>query len=431
MHGLPSASGSGPFPAAPSAAPAISGSGPSGPGDAGVASGSSHTAHARAVLEPDWAFRHAEVAEGILEWARLPARRATSAPLFELSAGSPPAPSGPGGTAGRGGRGLPVLQGILSMSPLLTDGGAGAATNPVLMLIKCPTGSGPQLAELMRLFNAHDVRHMITLGPLPRGFLPEPTLFASAGSIHQSLGQSLVASSTEARPFSAGQVSTLTLINTSSPPAPTGIPASTDVSSSTTPAAAPASAHSLVVERLQVTLPTPELLEPTALLAIMQWLCMHTQPGDRVAVMAAESNDRRRHLREDPALMFIGGQLAMALALQQAPALSGQLQQAHPLLVSPSAQRTTLLAAAARALHDLNPSLVGEALHLSALLEAQQTWAGLNARTSTSPVVGQAYWIPPSGIVQGAVNGAAAARHDPTSSGDATAMPLSDQAVRN
>lgn len=324
-----------------------------------------------------------------------------------------------------------MLQGTLSMSPLLTDGGAGAATNPVLMLIKCPTGSGPQLAELMRLFKAHDVRHMITLGPMPRGFLPEPTLFASSGSMQQHRGHSQFANSTEARPFRAGHVSTLTLTDLSRPPAPTGAPPCTGVSSSTAPAAAPTSAPSLSVERLHVTLPTPELLEPAALLSIMQWLCMRTKPGDRVAVMAPEPNDGRRHVPEDPALMFIGGQLAMALALQQAPVLSGQLQQAHPLLSSHSAQRTTLLAAAARALHGLNPSLVGDALHLSALLEAQQTWAELNARAATSSVVGKPYWIPPRSIVQGAVNGAAAARHDSTLSGVATARPSSDEAVRH
>ncbi len=149
-----------------------------------------------------------------------------------------------------------------------------------------------------------------------------------------------------------------------------------------------------------MSLLTPELLEPSALVTIIQWLRTYTKPGDRVAVLAAEPRDSRRDLPDDPALMLMGGQLAMLLALQQTPALSAELRQMHHSLSSESTQRTALLTAAALDLNRLNPALLGTTLHLSAVLEAQQAWAELNARAAAPPAGGP-FWMLPGRTVQG------------------------------
>ncbi len=253
----------------------------------------------------------------------------------------------------------------------------------------------------MRLFRAHDVRHMITLGTMPPGLVPISTLFAGAIEMQDHMGHSWLATSTASRPFTAGQASTLTFVDSTRPPA--GTAAGTEATTAATTPAAPAEPTRpgpQTVQRLSVSLQTPELLEPPALVSIIHWLRTHTKPGDRVAVLAAEPPDSRRDLPDDPALMLMGGQLAMMLALQQTPTLSAALRQMHPSLSSESTQRTALLTAAALDLNRLNPALLGTTLHLSAVLEAQQAWAELNARAAAPPAGGP-FWMLPGRTVQG------------------------------
>lgn len=393
MHRVPPASWS--SPGASSSSSSSSRPDPSGPGGPGPSP---------QLPEADWSRQHAEVAEAILRVARSSADAPIHAPLFKLDPGTPPGqPSGPRAPAGTGGRGLPVLQRTLSMTPTLSAedarraGGASAATGPALLLIKCPEGSGPRITELMRLFKAHDVRHMITLGTMPRGILPRSTLFANGIAMQDDRGHSWLATSTAERPFTAGQASTLTFVDSTRPPAGTaaGTPATTPAVPAEQTRPAP-----LTVQRLSVSLLTPELLEPSALVTIIHWLRTHTKPGDRVAVLAAEPRDSRRDLPDDPALMLMGGQLAMMLALQQTPALSAELRQMHHSLSSESTQRTALLTVAALDLNRLNPALLGTTLHLSAVLEAQQAWAELNARAAAPPAGGP-FWMIPGRTVQG------------------------------
>ncbi len=251
--------------------------------------------------------------------------------------------------AGRSGAGaMPVAPGVAGAARLRQGASPGV---PELVIMCPPTEDYKPLVEFMLLLQGLNARHVVVLGDLARRWAKDrndtPSMYTM---VH---GDS-----------SVGCIS--------SGPTRSGAGWRRDVTlewehpSVDDPETSVCNQHKF--QQMQVECGTPGVLGPTQLRCAADWILWNHQPGDRVVLLGRDDRGVSATPGADP-LLAMSGQLALTLALRQ-----GLAATAGPSPETADAfhrhQQRQWLQDAASDLHQRDPALLGDAVHLAAALAA-------------------------------------------------------------
>lgn len=270
---------------------------------------------------------------------------------------------------------LPVVQHTLSLAPIHTHAGL-RATSPRLLLIPLMPQSDASLPALLQAILPEKVRHLITLGPMPESHRSEfhPLRFTDSRTWNRPVPLTVTSRSNE--DLGAGRVSTITV-----EPEPASNATAQWLNAEV--CAGVQAVHSqafggmlreepktTIIGHLHVDVPTPGLLDPSALRTVSQWLGTTAADGSSVAVVTMGTPGHQSTAGEDLNLMTMGGQLALAMAVRKNAA---QWRKDHPKVTENHHPPAMMLGDFAKDLYARHPELLGHVGHLSAQLEIDRS----------------------------------------------------------